>query len=100
MSILTILGMVMPLITKIIGVFFDRIWRNGYSTVAGTAAGAGVFAILEQSGCNMANFDKTLLAIIAALPGLLSSDAGKTVQTIPQAVTEVIQENTVNPLNP
>lgn len=92
MPILSILGMVLPIVTKIAGVLINRFWTNGYSTLAGTAIGGAIFTELQKFGCDMSQFDKMMLALIPVIYGAVSVDAGKTTQSIPQAVKELITQ--------
>lgn len=100
MSVLSILGLLMPIVEKVGGALLDRVWKHGYSTIAGTAVGATVFSVLQSNGCDFSQMDKSVITILASLPLMLSTDAGKTAPTIPQTVKEVVDSHIVNPMNP
>ena len=91
MSIGAILGLVLPLVSKILGWVFDRFWKNGVSTVQGTVAGAAVVALLEGMGCNLSLANEALVGLVAAVPGLLATDAKVTGKTLLDAVAEAKQ---------
>lgn len=78
MPISLILSLVGPVIVSFATQLFQRLWKHGISTAQGTAAGAGVIGLLQASGCDISGIEQGVIGLIAAAPGLLSTDSGKT----------------------
>ena len=88
MPIGAIIGLVLPVINKVIGFLLDLFLTNWTTTLQGTAAGVAVVALLEGMGCNLSLAKESLLGIIAALPGVLATDAKVTGQSLAEAIRE------------
>lgn len=88
MPIGAIVGALLPVINTVIGWGFNRFWRNGTSTLQGTVAGAAVVGLLEGMGCNLSLAREALLGIVAALPGILATDARVTGKSLAEAIRE------------
>lgn len=91
MPISLILSLIGPILVSTATAIFQRLWKHGISTAQGTAAGAGVIAILEASGCSLTGLQEGAVALIAAAPGLISTDAGKTDTPIWQLAADKIK---------
>ena len=94
MPIGAIVGLVLPMVSKVIGWVFDRFWKNGVSTAQGTVAGAAVIALLEGMGCNLSLAQESILGVIAATPGLLATDAKVTGKSLADAIKEAARPQT------
>jgi len=94
MSIATILGLVLPLVNNLLTWVMDRFWNNGTSTLQGTVAGVAVVSLLEGMGCNLSLAKESLLGIIAAIPGVLATDAKLTGKSLADAIKEAARPQT------
>lgn len=94
MSIATILGMVLPLVSKGVGWLFDRFFAHGISTIQGTVAGAAIIALLEGMGCNLSMSQESVLGLIGALPGWLATDGNKTGKSLVEAIKDAKRPDT------
>jgi hypothetical protein len=78
MPISLILSLIGPVIVSTLTSIVQRMWKHGVSTAMGTAAGAGVIGLLQASGCDITHLDQAVIGLVAAAPGFLSTDPGKT----------------------
>ncbi len=88
MPIGAILGLVLPMLSKAVEWVFSRFWTHGVSTAQGTIAGAAVIALLEGMGCNLSLAKEAMVGLVAAVPGMLATDAKVTGKTLLDAVAE------------
>lgn len=91
MPLSLIFSLIGPVIVNILTTMFQRVWKQGVSSIQGTVAGAGVIGVLEASGCSLSGLQETAVGLIAALPGLLATDAGKTAPSLWTAAIEKIK---------
>lgn len=91
MPISLILSLVGPVLVNVLTAMFQRMWKQGVTSVQGTVAGAGVVGLLEASGCSLSGVQEGIIGLIAAAPGLLSTDAGKTAPSLWTAAIEKIK---------
>jgi len=94
MSILSIVSLFLPTVNNVIGWLLNRFAKNGVSTIQGTVAGAAVIGLLEGMGCNLSMAKEALLGVIAALPGVLATDAKVTGTTLAEAIKEAARPQT------
>ena len=94
MPIGTILGLVLPMVSRAIGWVFDRFWKNGVSSAQGTVAGAAVIALLEGMGCHLELAQEAVLGLVAATPGILATDAKVTGRSLAEAIKEAARPQT------
>ena len=91
MPLSLIFSLIGPVIVSTLTSIVQRLWKHGISTAQGTAAGAGVIGLLQASGCDITGLDQGIIGLIAALPGFLATDPGKTDAPIWQLAFEKIK---------
>lgn len=91
MPISLILSLIGPILVSTATAIFQRLWKHGISTAQGTAAGAGAIALLNASGCDVSGLEQAGIGLIAALPGFLGTDSGKTDTPIWQLAADKIK---------
>lgn len=96
MSILSILSLVLPMVTKIGSLVIERIWKSKYTSLVGTTAGASIFGILSSYGCDISQFDKMVVSVMMAMPGLLATDPRVSSSTIPDVIVSTIQSSQIS----
>lgn len=92
MSIMTILKIFGPVIVTFLQGIFDRIFKHGVSSIQGTAAGAGVIALAQQICPGISLSQQAIMGSIAALPGLIGTDAKQIAPSLVQAASQAVKD--------
>ncbi|UOF78538.1 hypothetical protein [Caudoviricetes sp.] len=92
MPIGTILGLVLPILSKAASWLIDRFWNHGVSTAVGTAGGAATIMLLESWGCRLDVMHESLLAAVPAAVGILSTDGNKTGASFVEALAKATRD--------